>query len=140
MSGQKNNAELESLLSALGGSLSDEELLLSMLQADIAAVIAAKRVSSGLSQKELAAELNVSQSLVSKWESGETNFTLETLVRLALKLNIKMKSPFVSDRPVVYCGSGKIVSFPHRWFTGTSGNDKWTQLSNRAQNYELEEM
>ena len=50
-------------------------------------------------QDELAAQLRkrriaVTQATVSKWESGDTNFTLSTLVHIASKLGLKMQTPF----------------------------------------------
>lgn len=137
---KKNNANIEALLDALSAGLSDEELLLTTLQADIAATIAAKRIFSDLSQKELADELQVSQSLVSKWESGETNYTLETLVKLALKLNIEIRSPFVSERPSRHDKGENVIPFPsNQWSTAGSSGSSWRGLSNKLQAYECKE-
>lgn len=41
------------------------------------------RVGSGLSQKELAARLGVSDKAVSKWENGRSKPSSQTLLRLA---------------------------------------------------------
>lgn len=90
-----DNQSLDNLLSALTDKLSDEELLLSALQSDIAAEIASARIAKGLSQKELADALGVKQALVSRWESGSVNYTLQTLVRISLELGIKIKSPYL---------------------------------------------
>ena len=38
--------------------------------------------------------MGVTQATVSKWESGDTNFTLSTLVHIASKLGLKMQTPF----------------------------------------------
>ncbi len=141
MSKVKDSDALESLLATLSETMSDEELLLSVIQADISTTIASKRVSLGLSQKDFANALDVSQSQVSKWESGDSNFTLETLVRISLKLGIEMRSPFIPDRLPRYKLSGNIVTIPPaRWTSATSGNSAWTHSNNTNQNYELEEM
>ena len=61
MSKVKDSDALESLLATLSETMSDEELLLSVIQADISTTIASKRVSLGLSQKDFANALDVSQ-------------------------------------------------------------------------------
>ena len=45
------------------------------LFADIAVSIQTKRKAIGLTQKELADKLGVSQAMVSRWGNGEENFT-----------------------------------------------------------------
>lgn len=90
------------LLSALSTDMSSEEMMLSGLQALLAARITMRRRELGMSQKELADAMCVTQSLVSKWESGETNFTLKTLVQIASVLGLEMTVPFVMEHPIVY--------------------------------------
>jgi len=46
-----------------------------------------------MNRKQFAEFMGVSQGLVSRWERGETNFTLETLVNIASKLGLEMQSP-----------------------------------------------
>lgn len=46
--------------------------------------------TKGLSQKDLAEKLNISQQLVSKWLKGNVNFTLETLENIEKTLDIKL--------------------------------------------------
>lgn len=84
------------LLSSLSTNLDAEELLFAGLQGLIAAEISMRRQDMGLSQQQLADRMGVSQGLISKWEAGETNFTLQTLVRIAAQLDISMQSPYVS--------------------------------------------
>lgn len=129
------NKNLEALLQQLTSNLTDEQLLLSHLQSDIAATIAEKRTASGLSQKELADALSVSQGLVSRWESGDCNFTLQTLVRIAQKLSIKIRSPYSPDRTPHYHSVENIMRFPGTW-RGTV----YTQSGGYIDAEELEEM
>ncbi|WP_312615162.1 helix-turn-helix transcriptional regulator [Oscillibacter sp.] len=119
--------ELENLLSALTESFSDEELLLTALQSNIASAIVAARIKKELSQKELADALGVSQGLVSRWESGDANFTLQTLVRIALKLEIEMKSPYVSERPPRFYANGNVYDLRSRWASSVSSSPVWSQ-------------
>ena len=102
------------LLNGLSASLDDEELALSVFQGLIAAEISSKRIKLGLSQKEFADSLGVSQGLVSRWENGDTNFTLSTLVKIALNLKIEMRSPFVPAIPKTYISPrNNIFVFPN---------------------------
>nr|WP_325215881.1 helix-turn-helix transcriptional regulator [uncultured Oscillibacter sp.] len=98
----ERNKSLDDLLSALTEGLSDEELLLASIQSDIAAAISTARTAKGLRQQELSNALGVTQGLVSRWENGDVNFTLQTLARIALKLEIEMKSPFAVTQSPVY--------------------------------------
>ena len=90
---------MEKVFSALSRGMHDEELMLSVLQSMIAAEIIGQRIKKKMTQKELSSLLGVSQSTLSKWESGETNFTLSTLVSIASKLEIDMQPPFVPTPP-----------------------------------------
>lgn len=52
------------------------------------------RIKHGFSQKQLAEKLDVSQAMVSKYESGDYNISLKALVSLLDKLNINMSIDF----------------------------------------------
>ncbi len=94
--------DMESLFGGLTENMSAEEVALSALQGIIAAEISMRRQELGMSQKDLAEKLGVSQGLVSRWERAETNFTLETLVRIASVLDLNIQSPIVPRPPLVY--------------------------------------
>ena len=82
------------LLMAIGESMSAEEMMLLSLQGMIAAEVEKKRTELQMNQKQFAQYMGVTQATVSKWESGDSNFTLSTLVHIASKLGLKMQSPF----------------------------------------------
>lgn len=82
------------LLMAIGETMSAEEMMLLSLQGMIAAEVEMKRTELQMNQKQFAQYMGVTQATVSKWESGDTNFTLSTLVHIASKLGLKMQSPF----------------------------------------------
>lgn len=82
------------LLMEIGENMSAEEMMLLSLQGMIAAEVEMKRTELQMNQKQFAQYMGVTQATVSKWESGDTNFTLSTLVHIALKLGLKMQSPF----------------------------------------------
>ena len=91
---RENQKNLEQFLKMMVEDVPEEDLLLDTLQASIATTIISARNALGMTQKDLANRMNVSQSLVSRWEKGETNFTLKTLVEIAQALHLSMRSPF----------------------------------------------
>lgn len=54
----------------------------------VSSAIVHKRKELGLNQAEFARKMGVSQGMVSKWESGEYNFTLNTLNEICSKLDL----------------------------------------------------
>lgn len=54
----------------------------------IAGIVANKRNELNMSQKNFAKHLGVSQSMISKWESCEYNFTIDSLMSLLEKLEL----------------------------------------------------
>lgn len=113
---------LVKLLSAVSKNMVPDTLALSALQGLIAAEITGKRIEKGMTQKDFSHLLGVSQSTLSKWESGETNFTLSTLVAIATKLDIQLQSPFVPTPPKSYqTNTCNIIAFiPQGWHTASS--------------------
>lgn len=59
--------------------------------ANIAVAVREKRKSMGMTQKEFAKFLGVSQGMVSKYESAEYNFSIESVIELYDKLDM----PFI---------------------------------------------
>ncbi|WP_298016726.1 helix-turn-helix transcriptional regulator [uncultured Dysosmobacter sp.] len=132
----KNNTNLKALLSALTESISDADLLLSAIQGELAATITSARIAKGMSQKDLATALDVTQALVSRWETGDVNFTLKTLVNIALKLGIKMRSPYVSaDAPYHVAASG--TSYAKTWRRSSSSSNLTWSVQSTSNNYSL---
>lgn len=54
--------------------------------AKISAKIERRRLELNMTQKEFAAYMNVSQGMVSRWESREYNFTIKTLMKFVKSL------------------------------------------------------
>ena len=61
------------------------------MKAEIAIHIHEKRISMNMTQKDFAEFTGVSQTMVSKWESGEYNFTVGNLSRLMVTLGLKLE-------------------------------------------------
>lgn len=124
-----NHIGVEELFSALSEGFSDEELTLALLQASIASEITVRRAKRGMNQAQLAELMGVSQGLVSRWENGETNFTLETLVKIASKLDIEIQCPFkLEPAPTYGHAEGKIITFPGSSSSWSSANYKSSNI------------
>ena len=110
---------MNDLLTSLSVSLSAEEVAFNGLCGVICGEIVAQRVKRNMSQKQFAEFMGVSQGMVSKWERGDCNFTLQSLVHIATKLDIPVRSPFGTPRSARPT-SGKVADFPGKWNTLSS--------------------
>ena len=70
--------------------LSEAEIKTTVELAKISARIERCRLDLGMTQREFADYMGVSQGMVSKWESREYNFTIKSLNEICEKLNLAM--------------------------------------------------
>lgn len=75
-----------------------EEIMAGDIQTQIAVSIQRKRKERNLSQKQLAEQLGVSQGMISRWENGEENLTIETIAKIAQALGMGMQNPLVEKK------------------------------------------
>lgn len=68
----------------IGSKIEMEELA----KAKIASAILTKRYELEMSQTDFADYMNVSQAMVSKWESGENNFSISAIAEICEKLSM----------------------------------------------------
>jgi len=61
---------------------------------EIASAIIAARTQAGLTQEELAQLMSIKQSQVARWEGGEQNATIKTLMRIAEATGTYLKISF----------------------------------------------
>lgn len=77
--------------------LSNAEVKTIVELAKISARIERCRIELGMTQKEFAEYMGVTQGMVSKWESREYNFTIKTLndicQKIDLELSVELKKP-----------------------------------------------
>ena len=69
-------------------SLSEAEVKSTIELAKISAKIEKRRQEMNMTQKEFAEYMDVSQGMVSKWESREYNFTIKSLNEICEKLQL----------------------------------------------------
>ena len=115
---------MNDLLVGLSDSFCAEDMMLAGLEASICSEIISQRSKRNMTQKEFAEFMGVSQGLVSKWEKGECNFTLSSLVRIASKLGLRMQSPLTPSEPH-YTDSPCITLLPIKWNTISTGSSKY---------------
>lgn len=96
--------------------LTEEEKAEAELMASIAIAIHNKRVSMNMNQQEFAELNGVSQAMVSKWESGEYNFTISTLRKILAALGITIALQEVEPKKEENKQRGRF-----RWETASSG-------------------
>ncbi len=80
-----------SLLDDILDSLTDIEKAQSRARLSIAARIDDYRKARGLSKGDLAEKLQRKPSVITKWMSGTHNFTIDTLVEIAVALGVDIK-------------------------------------------------
>ncbi|MBR1701541.1 MAG: helix-turn-helix transcriptional regulator [Lachnospiraceae bacterium] len=103
---------VDDLLGLFEDSVEVEDILAAQILGEVSAAIVKKRLGLGMTQKEFAKYVGVSQGMVSRWEGGDYNFTIRNLVELSAKLDlsldVSMKSQERQDEKKY---KGKIYDF-----------------------------
>lgn len=76
--------------------------MFNILCAKVSANILKQRIQSGKTQKEFAKYMGVTQGMVSKWESGNYNFTIKSIADIFEKLDMEFKFEVVSEQAESY--------------------------------------
>lgn len=90
-------ATIEDFVNALTKNMTVEEMAQTALHIQISRMIRDARRKLRMSQKDLADKMGVKQSLISRWESGDCNYTIDTLVEIANALNLSVQCPLTYD-------------------------------------------
>lgn len=107
--------------------LSDEEKAEADLLAEIAVQIHRKRMELGLSQKDFAKVTGVSQAMVSKWERGDYNFSVQTLAKVFSKIGIPCTFDVGERRPAHIVRAESCGSENKSWRTQTTSSEMWVR-------------
>ena len=89
MSNQKNE-----VFEFISNYISKSDVYATTAIAKISAFIYKRRKELGMSQKAFAKMMDVTQGMVSKWESAEYNFTIESIAQISEKLNVTFDIEF----------------------------------------------
>lgn len=92
--------KLNNLLETLATTLSESDVIAAEQLAKISATLAVSRLQRGMNQKEFAEFMGVSQGMVSKWESEDYNFTVETLAKICAKLQLDLDISLKPQRTI----------------------------------------
>lgn len=89
---------IKSLIEPLRTALSYGDVMAAEQLAKISVAIFKARTNRGMTQKEFADFLGVSQSMVSKWESQDYNYSIGALAeicdKLEMDLNVEIKAKY----------------------------------------------
>lgn len=107
----KAKRSVAELITALSESLSAEEVQFADIASSLASQLIAKRISLGLTQAEFAEKLGKSQTTVSKWEAGDCNFQIKTLIEISQKLDLPLTVAF--KEPVTHVNTYIVTRSSH---------------------------
>lgn len=85
---EKKAYGLEDLLSVFEEFLDPSDVLAAKLMAQISTAITKERLKLHMNQKDFANHIHASQSLISRWEHGDYNFSIKKLSEVAASLNL----------------------------------------------------
>ena len=117
---KKYTRTMDDLLEMFSEVLDPEDVLTSKLMAQISSAITSERLRLQMSQEKFAEYIGVAQSLVSRWEHGNYNFSIKKLSEIAVKLNLDVNlsiNPHVANPQKVHLKEpygAKVIEFVAR--------------------------
>lgn len=93
MTKNKYAVPVTDLIDVIASKMGEAELAELTTLMEISSSISSQRKAKGLTQKEFAAKVGVSQGMVSRWESGDYNFSIKILSQIAVALDLELKCP-----------------------------------------------
>ncbi len=88
--------------------ISKSDIYAASVIAKISAFIINYRYKTGMTQKEFAKFMGVTQGMISKWESAEYNFSVESIAQIAEKLGVTVDITFTPKQE--YLANARINS------------------------------
>ena len=93
---KKYSCSIEDLFDLFEDSLSPADVLSSKMMAQISTAITKERIKLGMNQKDFATHIGATQSLVSRWEHGDYNFSIRKIAEIASRLNLDINISMVN--------------------------------------------
>lgn len=85
-----DKTQLNRLIDSISSNYSKEEIKAADVLSAISCRISEERIKRRLSQKAFAKAVGVTQQMVSKWENGDYNFTITSLVKISCTFGITL--------------------------------------------------
>ena len=85
---KNHSCGLDELFDLFEDSLSPADVLASKLMAQISTAITKERIKLRMNQHDFAEHIEATQSLISRWEHGDYNFSIKKLAEIAVKLDL----------------------------------------------------
>lgn len=92
MSEKKCN--VNELLALFSDSITPADILAAKIMAQISTAITKERLKLRMNQAQFAQHINASQSLVSRWECGDYNFSVKKIAEIFAALNLDVDVSF----------------------------------------------
>lgn len=114
---KKHSKTIKDLLDIFEDSLTTADILSAKIQSQISSAIARERLNRGMNQKQFADLLGVSQGMISRWEGADYNFTVNTLAKIAEKLDLNLDVTIRPSSPKYdpnsyHHNTSKVIPFP----------------------------
>lgn len=90
MMNKTNTPGIDELLALFSESLTPADIISAKLMSQISSAITSERLHLHLSQKEFANHIGATQSLISRWECGDYNFSINKIAEIAAKLDLNV--------------------------------------------------
>ncbi|MCD8222714.1 MAG: helix-turn-helix domain-containing protein [Clostridiales bacterium] len=106
---------INDLFSLFEETLSPGDILSAKLQAQVSTAITKERKKLGMTQAQFARHINVTQSLISRWECGNYNFSVDKIADIASRLDLDADITFVpmaARRSLTECRQKTVSSSP----------------------------
>ena len=91
----KKYGTFEDMMDIFKNDITAADIMSANISAEISSFLVHKRMSMGLNQTQFGEYMGVSQGMVSKWEGGEYNYTIESLCRIASKLDLDLTVKYI---------------------------------------------
>lgn len=91
MSTKVEPAKIENLLSLFEDILQPEDIIYAKATSQASRYITKERLRLNMNQKEFADHIHATQSLVSRWESGNYNFSIKKLAEISAALDMDLR-------------------------------------------------
>lgn len=95
-------ASLGDLFDALSESIEKKDIIYAKTTSQIVSSLIKERFKRNMTQHDFAEQLNIKQSMVSRWESGSSNFTIKTLSKIAADLDLDLYINLIPNKEVQY--------------------------------------